>query len=170
MVAPYRVLDGETLASRGGMRPVDEHIESQLRERLDLIGEALGADVVAVVSPIAPGLERRLRAALDALPCKEASIAVILDTTGGLVEIVERMVVALRHAYRDVTVVVPDRAMSAGTILALSADRIMMDYLSCLGPVDPQIQRGEEFVPALSYLNQFERLNHKAQEGSSYYR
>ena len=32
----------------------------------------------------------------------------------------------------------PDRAMSAGTIFALSADRIMMDYFSCLGPIDPQ--------------------------------
>ena len=148
------------------MRPVDEHIESQLTERLDLIGEALGADVVAVVGPIVPGLEGRLRAALDALPCKQASIAVILDTAGGVVEVVERMAVALRHAYRDVTVIVPDRAMSAGTIFALSADRIMMDYLSCLGPVDPQIQRGEEFVPALSYLNQFERLNDKANSGS----
>ena len=76
------------------------------------------------------------------------------------------MAVALRHAYEDVTVIVPDRAMSAGTIFALSADRIMMDYLSCLGPVDPQIQRGNEFVPALSYLNQFERLNDKANRGS----
>ena len=32
------------------------------------------------------------------MPCKRASIAVILDTLGGVVEVVERMVVALRHA------------------------------------------------------------------------
>ena len=148
------------------MRPVDEHIKLQLTQRLDLIGEALDADVVVVVSPIVPGLEDRLRAALAALSRKRASIAVILDTPGGVVEVVERMVVALRHAYGDVTVIVPDRAMSAGTIFALSADRIMMDYLSCLGPVDPQIQRDDKLVPALSYLNQFERLNNKAKEGS----
>ena len=148
------------------MRPVDEHIKLQLTQRLDLIGKALDADVVVVVSPIVPGLEDRLRAALAALSRKRASIAVILDTPGGVVEVVERMVVALRHAYGDVTVIVPDRAMSAGTIFALSADRIMMDYLSCLGPVDPQIQRDDKLVPALSYLNQFERLNNKAKEGS----
>ena len=148
------------------MRPVDEHIKMQLTQRLDLIGEALDADVVVVVSPIVPGLEDRLRAALAALSRKRASIAVILDTPGGVVEVVERMVVALRHAYGDVTVIVPDRAMSAGTIFALSADRIMMDYLSCLGPVDPQIQRDDKLVPALSYLNQFERLNNKAKEGT----
>ena len=38
------------------MRPVDEHIKLQLTQRLDLIGEALDADVVVVVSPIVPSL------------------------------------------------------------------------------------------------------------------
>ena len=55
--------------------------------------------------------------------------------------------------------------MSAGTILALSADRIMMDHLSCLGPIDPQIERDGNLFPALSYLNQFERLNRKSEKG-----
>ena len=88
-----------------------------------------------------------------------------LDTPGGVVEIVERMVTTVRFRYDDVTVIVPDRAMSAGTIFALSADRIMMDHLSCLGPIDPQIERDDKLVPALSYLNQFERLNAKAAQG-----
>ena len=56
--------------------------------------------------------------------------------------------------------------MSAGTIFALSAACIMMDYLSSLGPIDPQIERDGKLVPALSYLNQFERLNDKAQTGA----
>ena len=41
----------------------------------------------------------------------------------------------------------------------------MMDHLSCLGPIDPQIEKDGKLVPALSYLNQYERLNKKAQEG-----
>lgn len=93
------------------------------------------------------------------------SVAIILDTPGGVVEIVERMVTTVRFRYDEVTVIVPDRAMSAGTIFALSADRIMMDHLSCLGPIDPQIERDDKLVPALSYLNQFERLNAKAANG-----
>ena len=101
---------------------------------------------------------------MDMLRCKKSSVAVILDTPGGVVEVVERMVTALRSLYGGVTVIVPDRAMSAGTILALSADRIMMDHLSCLGPIDPQIEKDGKLVPALSYLNQYERLNEKAQE------
>jgi len=133
---------------------------------LEKIGTALTADVVTIVSPILPGLELRLRDAIDILPDSKGSVAVILDTPGGVVEVVERMVTALRHVYRDLTVIVPDRAMSAGTIFALSADRIMMDHLSSLGPIDPQIERDGKLVPALSYLNQFERLNKKAQAGA----
>lgn len=147
------------------MRPVDDHIKSKLTDGLERVSSILGADVVAIISPILAGSEVHLRTAIDALTNKRQSIAVILDTPGGVVEVVERMVTTLRHAYSDVTVIVPDRAMSAGTILALSADRIMMDHLSCLGPIDPQIEKDEKLVPALSYLNQFERLNQKAQRG-----
>ena len=148
------------------MRPLDDHIRGQLTLHLEKIGTTLSADVVAIVSPILPGLELRLRDAIDVLPAKKDSVAVILDTPGGVVEVVERMVTALRHVYRDLTVLVPDRAMSAGTIFALSADRIMMEHLSSLGPIDPQIERDGKLVPALSYLNQFERLNNKAQAGA----
>ena len=148
------------------MRPLDDHIRGQLTLHLEKIGTTLDADVVAIVSPILPGLELRLREAIDALPDKKDSVVVILDTQGGVVEVVERMVTALRHVYGNVTVIVPDRAMSAGTIFALSADRIMMDHLSSLGPIDPQIERDGKLVPALSYLNQFERLNNKAQAGA----
>ena len=125
---------------------------------------ALSADMVSFVGPIFPGHERRLREALDALDDRRESVAVILDTPGGVVEVVERMVRAIRSRYNEAIVIVPDRAMSAGTILALSADRIMMDDLSCLGPIDPQIEKDGKLVPALSYLNQFERLNEKSKE------
>ncbi len=75
------------------------------------------------------------------------------------------MVGAIRNFYDYVSFLVPDRAMSAGTIFVLSGDEIMMDYFSCLGPIDPQIVRNGELVPALSYLRQFERLNQKADDG-----
>ena len=147
------------------MRPVDAHIKDELTRHLDQIERKLGANVVAIISPILPGLEQRLRRAMDTLRCKKNSVVVILDTPGGVVEVVERMVAALRSLYGEVIVIVPNRAMSAGTILALIADRIMMNHLSCLGPIDPQIEKDGKLVPALSYLNQYERLNKKAQEG-----
>lgn len=144
------------------MRPVDRRVKADLDNGLASMEADLCADMVAFVGPILPTYEMRLRDALDDLRSEHTSVAVILDTPGGIVEVVERMVTAIRSKYREVTVIVPDRAMSAGTIFALSADRIMMDQLSCLGPIDPQIEKDGKLVPALSYLNQFERLNEKA--------
>ena len=148
------------------MRPVDQRVKADLDRCLREVEDLLSADAVAFVGPITSGREQHLRAALDALgPERRSSLAVILDTPGGVVEVVERVVTTIRFMYTDLTIVVPDQAMSAGTIFALSADRIMMDHLSCLGPIDPQIAKDGKLVPALSYLNQFERLNQKAKEG-----
>lgn len=136
----------------------------QLTRYLKHIEESLNTDVLAFVSPILRGTDRRLLDAIEAIDSKSNAVSVILDTPGGIVEVVERMVTTLRFNYKHVTVIVPDSAMSAGTIFALSADRIMMDYFSCLGPIDPQIEKDKRLVPALSYLNQFERLNQKAED------
>ena len=40
-----------------------------------------------------------------------------------------------------------------------------MDYTSSLGPIDPQIHNGKEFVPALGYLDQVEKMIQKSAEG-----
>lgn len=148
------------------MRPLDDYIKVQLERYLKIIGDEMDSDAIAFVSPIIPGVDLRLRDAIESMRDKHDSAVVILDTPGGVVEVVQRMVTAVRHTYSSMTVIVPDRAMSAGTIFALSANRIIMDYFSCLGPIDPQIEREGKLVPALSYLNQFQRLNEKANAGN----
>lgn len=145
------------------MEPVDNTIKEILDEGLNQIGSQVDGDVVAVVSPIVHGLDLVFRRALEELDQdRKHRLFIILDTAGGVVEIVERMVNATRHFYDEVHFVIPDRAMSAGTIFALSGDDIWMDYFSCLGPVDPQIERDGQLIPALSYLSQYDRLNEKA--------
>ena len=147
------------------MEPVDTHIKKQLDSLIETLGAELNSDVISVVSPIVPEVDRRLRRAIEAQSSRKKSVAVILDTPGGLAEVVERMVAAIRFKYIEMVVIVPDQAMSAGTIFALGADRIMMDYFSRLGPIDPQFEKDDKLVPALSYLNQYERLNQKAKDG-----
>ena len=130
--------------------------------RLQAIEGMLKADGLTILSPINSGLEHRVKVAIEAREERRQTLAVILDTPGGVVEVVERIVRVLRRHYDEVKFVIPDRAMSAGTVLAMSGDDILMDYHSCLGPIDPQLLIGDRLVPALSYLSQFEALIEKS--------
>ncbi len=118
----------------------------------------LDADGLTIIAPIAPGLEHRVKMALEALESKRRKLFVLLSTEGGIVEVAERIVRVQREHYAEVKFIIPDRAMSAGTVLAMSGDAILMDYHSCLGPIDPQVPRGNGLVPALSYLAQYNNL------------
>ena len=149
------------------MRPLDKYIKDQLDTHIAAIGQHLdGVDTMSIVSPIVPGLDGKIRNAIEINSNKSKKLAVILQTGGGVVEVVERMVGVIRNFYKEVIVIVPDKAMSAGTVFALSADKIMMDYFSRLGPIDPQIFKDDRLVPVLSYLKQYEKLNTKAAEGN----
>ena len=66
-------------------------------------------------------------------------IDLVLHTPGGLVLAAEQIAMALLERTGKVTVFVPHYAMSGGTLLALTADEIVMDPHAVLGPVDPQI-------------------------------
>jgi len=147
------------------MRPLDQYIKDQLNFHLDQLEGILKADVMAILSPIIPGLEILVRDAIEKKESRKESLAIVLETPGGIVEVVERMVDTIRHHYNDVAFIVPNRAMSAGTVFVMSGDQIMMDYFSRLGPIDPQIEKDGKLVPALSYLNQYDRLNEKARNG-----
>ena len=69
----------------------------------------------------------------------EQPIDLILHTPGGLVLAAEQIAHALVERQGKVTVFVPHYAMSGGTLLALTADEVVMDPNAVLGPVDPQI-------------------------------
>ncbi len=83
-----------------------------------------------------------------------------------MVETVERTVEIMRHHYTDISFIIAESAMSAGTILCLSGDRIYMDYSSAMGPIDPQVENSDgQLVPALGYLDQVERYIDKSRDG-----
>lgn len=144
---------------------VDSVVKAELDGLAVKIEQLLEADVVAVFGPILPGFDYTVRLALEAFDARRSKLAIVLETGGGVVEVVERIVNTIRNYYGEVAFVVPDRALSAGTVLVMSGDAILMDYFACLGPIDPQIQREGRLVPALSYLVQYQRLIEKSRAG-----
>lgn len=122
-------------------------------------------DVLTIFGNIIPGIDFRVRMALEGLEERKETLLVILHTDGGIVEEVRNIVQVLRHHYDHVHFLVPVCAMSAGTVLALSGDKIYMDYFSRLGPIDPQLSTSNGVIPALSYLHQYEKLIEKSKQG-----
>lgn len=134
--------------------------------RLEAIENMLDSDGLTIISPMQHPVEHHVKIAIESREKRRHTLFVILDTPGGVVETVERIVRVFREYYSEVKFIIPDRAMSAGTVLAMSGDEIMMDYHSCLGPIDPQLAQDNRLVPALSYLAQYENLIKKSRETS----
>ena len=147
------------------MKPLDDSIKKQLNAHLHQIEKILDVDVLTINSPLYSPLESRVRSLLEKLEDRHENIGIIIETNGGLVEVAERIVDTIRNYYEEVYFLIPNKAMSAGTVLVMSGERIFMDYFSCLGPIDPQISVEGRYIPALSYLNQFERLIEKSEKG-----
>ena len=69
----------------------------------------------------------------------EMPLDLVLHTPGGLVLASYQIAHAIKRHRGKVTVFVPHYAMSGGTLIALSADEIVMGEHAVLGPVDPQL-------------------------------
>lgn len=83
---------------------------------------------------------------------KSKGLDLILHTPGGDLAAMESLVDYLRSLYgKDIRAIVPQLAMSAGTMLALACKEIVMGKHSSLGPIDPQING----LPAHGILEEF---------------
>ncbi len=63
----------------------------------------------------------------------------IINSPGGDGTVAEKIIELCRAYCKDFKVIVPNRAKSAATIIALGADQIVMGYCSELGPIDAQV-------------------------------
>ena len=74
------------------------------------------------------------------------SIDVILETPGGNGTVADDIVHILREKFKSVAFIVPGQAKSAGTIMVMSGDEILMNARSAVGPIDAQITfEGKQF-------------------------
>lgn len=93
----------------------------------------------------------------DADPAK--NLHILLASLGGDGETAVRLVRAAQAHCRELTVIVPDRAKSAATLIALGAHHIVMGTTSDLGPIDPQfiLREGGRLVPGKDIIAAVDR-------------
>lgn len=146
------------------MQEYRTQINTILNELITNLEDHFNSDIIFYYGTIHPGIKRLFRDFIEELKdeSEHNRLTVFLNTSGGSVEAVDDFVNIIRYHYEEVYFVVPDYAMSAGTIFCMSGDKIFMDYSSSLGPIDPQIYNGERYVPALNYLDKVDELIEKA--------
>lgn len=145
----------------------NSYIEGVLNDRLEKIEESAKADVIVCIHPILQPFDDLIRDHVEDIPKKSENLLVLLETEGGSIETTERIADVFRYHWSgEISFLIPNFAMSAGTVLVMSADRILMDYYSVLGPIDPQVStKSGQYVPALGYLEKFEELVRKSDKG-----
>ncbi|WNY23958.1 hypothetical protein MmiHf6_12820 [Methanimicrococcus hongohii] len=85
-------------------------------------------------------------------------VDIILETPGGISEIVEDLVNHIRSRFNKVGIIVPGMSKSAGTIFTMAADEILMGELSTLGPIDVQIFMNGKHYSADAFLEGLNKI------------
>lgn len=87
---------------------------------------------------------------------REKGLDLILHTPGGDMLATEAIIHYLRKMFPDdIRAIVPQLAMSGGTMIALACNRIVMGKHSSLGPVDPLVGG----LPAEGVISEWRRAN-----------
>ncbi len=97
------------------------------------------------------------------------NLDLLLHTTGGSGDAAEKFVeMCRRHCRNQFRVIVPNMAKSAGTLIALGADAILMGYCSELGPIDPQITivvgNVPQMISAWTFIRARDQLQRQAMD------
>lgn len=140
------------------------YLVKEKKQYLDEISRCTGRNVITYYSgwmqkPTAADVsinDKDMNAFMEAVYKldKSKGVDLILHTPGGDIAATEKIIDYLHSIFKgDIRAIVPQMAMSAGSMIAVSCKEIMMGKQSCLGPFDPQIGG----VACQSVLKEFEK-------------
>ena len=100
---------------------------------------------------------------------KTKGLDLILHTPGGEMGATEHLVYYLKDIFsNNIRVIVPQIAMSAGTMIALASQKIIMGNYSNLGPIDPQLSWGSYGgIPAYGILEEYDKAKEEIKKNPS---
>lgn len=128
------------------------------------------ADIFLYSGPIDGARGNGLLSILDQAPARRDA-RLVLATYGGSADWAYKIIKALRrrHEGGKVTVYVFGMCKSAGTLLALGANEIVMDDRGELGPLDVQVLRGDDFTQQVSGLTVFQTVAELSKQAFAIY-
>jgi len=120
---------------------------------------SINYDVFGYVGDIARTGYEALTEQCAAISVKKPAAILILATYGGDPDAGFRIARCLRHHYEKLTIVVPGYCKSAGTLICVSADELVICDKGELGPLDIQINKPDEVMEFSSGLDIMQSLN-----------
>ena len=120
--------------------------ESPVCVLADKIAIAETADVYFFSADIEYGRDIEVINDVRALDPRRQNIYLILVTPGGNPDVAYRIARCFREKYKDgkLTLLIPGECKSAGTLMALAADEIVMSDYGELGPLDIQVAQPDD--------------------------
>lgn len=150
-----------------------EELTNERKKQLTRISKLRGRDVLVYASDVNSNTPNSIDYS-DELPFSDQlsnvnseDIDILLQTPGGLAEVVEDLVRLVRKKHKNVGIIVPGMAKSAGTIFAMAADEILMGEVSSLGPIDAQILSNGKRYSADAFLEGLKKICKKTSEAKS---
>lgn len=146
-----------------------EHSERYERQALIQAYEAIQhCRLIVMIDAIYPRSLIPLEELLyDADPSEDLHL--LLSSPGGDGETAIRIARSAQARCKNFTVVVPDQAKSAATLVALGAHHVLMGPISDLGPVDPQFFIGDQLVSAKNIIAAVDDAETRVQENPATY-
>ncbi len=121
--------------------------------------EKLQADFYFYWGPISKTGYHQLSACIEAQTTSFESAYLILTTYGGDPNAGYRIARALGHHYQKVTILIPDVCKSAGTLICIGANELILGDRGELGPLDIQLSKPDEMFENMSGLDILQALN-----------
>jgi len=90
---------------------------------------------------------------------KKEKVCLILATHGGNPDAGYRIARALSHYYKTIEILIPDMCKSAGTLLCVGANKLIIGDRGELGPLDIQLSKPDEMFENMSGLDIIKALN-----------
>jgi len=127
------------LPSQSPLYHADQAARYDRQQLIQAYQSQFGCRLVVLIDAVFPyGINYFEELIYDADP--QQDLHILLSSPGGDGETAVRLVRSAQSRCGALTVIVPDQAKSAATLLALGADHLLMGPTGDLGPVDPQFQ------------------------------
>lgn len=140
------------LTTYPGISMATDEFKLKLDALAKQVGDTYSADVILYSGEVESGAaDQMIRIARD--PKRRKNVVLILTTRGGSPDAAYRIARCLRRYYSKLTLFIYGMCKSAGTLIAIGADELILSDFGEFGPLDVQLGKKDELFENISGLN-----------------